>query len=137
MGGGSMSIELDEARGQAVGSRIRLAGSILGVRLSVESEVVVREPPLRKRWVTVGEPRLLVVGRYEMGFEIAPEADGSRLAVSIRYSSPTGTLGRLLAAALGQAYANWCTRLMAEDAQTHFGGDIRPGLQATPAQSAR
>ena len=33
MGGGRMSVELDEAQGQAEGSHIRLSGRVFGVRL--------------------------------------------------------------------------------------------------------
>ena len=55
-GGGRMETEIDEGRGQTVGSRIRLSGRVLGVELSVE-EIVVRArsaPPqgLGNHWRT-------------------------------------------------------------------------------------
>jgi hypothetical protein len=133
MGWGSMSIELDEARGRAVGSRITLSGTMLGIPLSVESRVVVHDSPLRKTWATVGEPRLLVVGPYEMGFAIAPEAGGCRLNVFIRYCAPAARAARLLASVFGPAYARWCTRMMANDAQRHFerpSAALDPGLMS-------
>ncbi|MDP2370566.1 hypothetical protein [Rhodoferax sp.] len=45
-----MATELDEGRGQKVGSRIRLSGRVPGVELSVEEIVTERNPPRRKVW---------------------------------------------------------------------------------------
>jgi hypothetical protein len=56
LGGGSMAIETDADGGRAVGSRIRLAGRMLGIPLDVECKVIRREPPRLKTWETVGEP---------------------------------------------------------------------------------
>src|SRR5581483_10050755 len=96
MGGGSMKIEFDEDHGQAVGSRIRLSGRVLGMNLSVEEVVVERTPPRRKSWETVGSPRLLVIGHYRMGFDIAPQGEGSLLCVFIEYALPPSGLTRWL-----------------------------------------
>jgi len=46
--GGSMSCEVDERGGREVGSVIRMAGTILGLRLAVEEIVTERIPPRRK-----------------------------------------------------------------------------------------
>lgn len=115
--GSKMTLELDEKRGRAVGSRIHLAGRIAGIRLAVDEVVTVRDPPRRKTWETEGEPRLLVIGRYRMGFEIAPESRGSRLRVFLDCARPSGAGARFLARLLGASYAKWCTdRMVAEAA---------------------
>src|SRR5262245_43684273 len=57
MAGTSMVIETDAAGGRTVGSRIRLNGRMLGIRLHVECEVVRHKPPRLKAWQTIGEPR--------------------------------------------------------------------------------
>lgn len=119
--GGSMRIEFDEDNGQAVGSTMRMTGSVLGLHLSVDEEVTLREPPTRKMWETRVEPRLLVIGAYRMGFTIMPVVGGSRLAVFIDYDLPSGGLLRLLKHELAAAYAAWCTRRMASDAASAFG----------------
>ena len=49
-----------------MGSHIRLAGRMLGIPLYVEAKIVRRERPNLKAWATVGEPHLLVIGRYHM-----------------------------------------------------------------------
>ena len=60
--GGRMETEIDEGRGQEVGSRIRLSGRVFGVALSVEEIVTERNPPHGKVWETTGAPKLLVIG---------------------------------------------------------------------------
>lgn len=120
MGGGRMSIDLDEGRGQRVGSRIHLEGRIAGLRLSVGTRVTEREVPSRKAWETDAQPRLLVIGHYLMAFETTPEAAGCRLRVLIDYQLPEAGLSRLLGCLLAGWYARWCTRQMVEDARRHF-----------------
>ncbi len=121
MGGGRMTYEFDARRGQAVGSHIKMGGSVFGLSLYVDEVVTLREPPHRKAWQTVGHPRLLVVGAYDMGFEIAPTAPGSRLRVWIAYDLAVGWFGRWLGPLLAPLYAKWCVSQMANDAVTFFG----------------
>src|SRR5512139_1979519 len=59
MGGGQMQVELDEAQGKSVGSRIRLTGRVFGIHLFVEEVVTEYSPPTRKVWETTGPPKLL------------------------------------------------------------------------------
>jgi hypothetical protein len=122
-GGGSMQVEVDAARGQKIGSWIRLSGKILGVTLAVEEIVTERTPPRRKVWETTGVPRLLVIGRYRMGFEIAPREAGSHVTVFIDYALPKGVLTRWLGSVLGGYYARWCTERMVADAVRHFASN--------------
>ena len=119
--GASMHIDIDERQGQAVGSVIRMTGSLLGLRLSVEEVVTHRQPPREKVWQTIGAPRLLVVSAYRMGFTIAPHTQGSRLVVSIDYRLPARGLERVLGWLLGRVYAAWCTQRMVDDARAAFG----------------
>ena len=121
MAGSKMQISYDEAGGKAVGSKIRMTGSMFGLRLGLEEAVTDRVPPFRKVWETVGEPSLFVIGGYRMGFEIAPEADGSRLNVFIDWREPPPRW-RWLGHLLGQTYARWCTESMANGAAAFFNG---------------
>jgi hypothetical protein len=116
MAGATMRVETDALRGQAVGSLIRVTGRVLGVNLVVEEVVTERVPPLRKTWETRGEPRLLVIGSYRMGFTISPEGNRSRLVVFIDYQLPPRGFAHWLALLFGRTYAAWCTRRMANDA---------------------
>ncbi len=116
MAGATMRVETDALKGQTVGSVMRITGRVLGVDLMVEEVVTERVPPLRKTWETRGEPRLLVIGAYRMGFTISPHGNRSRLVVFIDYGLPPRGFGHWLALLFGRAYAAWCTRRMATDA---------------------
>ena len=125
MAGSRMRLTVDEGAGRRVGSRMRLAGRVLGLALSVDEVVTERVPPYRKAWETVGGPRLLVMGPYRMGFDIAPENSGCLLRVFIDYGIPERLPRRWLARILGPAYARWCTERMLGEAVRHF--DAAPG----------
>jgi hypothetical protein len=134
MGGGRMTYDFDEGRGQAVGPHIRMGGSAFGLSLFVDEVVTERDPPRRKVWRTVGAPRLLVVGAYEMGFEISPASAGSSLRVWISYDLAPTLLGRWLGPILAPLYARWGVGRMAGDAAAHFA---HPGAPPALADAAR
>ena len=120
MGWGRLETTLDEGRGRTVGSHIRIHGRVLGILLHLDEVITKRDPPRLKEWETVGEPRLLVIGSYRMRFEVAPQHRYSELHVSIDYDLPRAGVGRFLGRLFGRAYAKWCTRRMAQDAQHMF-----------------
>jgi hypothetical protein len=125
MGGGRMGYIFDAARGQSVGSVIRMDGQAFGLSLSLEEVVVERTPPRRKVWRTIGHPRLIIIGAYEMGFEITPQDDlKAELRIWIDYELPERGLGRRTPRLAG-LYARWCVRQMVADAARHFGGEVR------------
>jgi hypothetical protein len=72
-----MAIETDAQRSRAVGSQIPLTSRMLGMHLDVECKVMRREPPRLKAWETIGEPHLLVIGRYRMTVSIDAHGDHS------------------------------------------------------------
>jgi hypothetical protein len=120
MGWGKMDTHLDEQRGRAVGSHMVLEGRVFGIRLYLDEVVIEREPPLRKSWETVGEPRLLVIGSYRMGFDLVATGADATLRVVIDYRLPAAGFSRWLGRVLGRSYAAWCVRQMAEDARRAF-----------------
>lgn len=120
MGGGRMSVDVDETKGQAVGSHIRLSGRVFGMQLFLDEIVVRRDPPSIKVWETVGTPRLFVIGAYRMGIQITPAAGGSRLRVFIEYDFPTGWAMYCLGRLFGGMYARWCVAQMLSGASSHF-----------------
>jgi len=126
MMGGRMTYLLDEAQGRVVGSVIKMGGSFLGIALEVAEIVAERDPPRRKVWQTQVRPRLLIIDRYRMGFEIAPVENQSRLRVFIDYERPSSLTGRLLGALFARLYARWCVSRMAEDAMQHFDKRVVP-----------
>ena len=90
------------------------------MELSVDEAVTERVVPLHKTWETNGSPKLLVVGRYRMGFDLEKRPDGALLRVFIDYALPDATWGRWLGKLFGRYYAQWCTRQMVHDAVKYF-----------------
>jgi hypothetical protein len=132
MGGGRMDVQLDAGRGRRLGSRIRMSGRAFGLALSLEELVSEYDSPHHKAWETVGEPRLLLIGKYRMGFDISPQNGGSRLRVFIDYDLPQAGRSRWLIAKLASWYAAWCTQRMVKDAVTHFS--VSPASSASLAR---
>jgi hypothetical protein len=124
--GGFMRYILDDTGGREVGSVIRAEGSVLGFGLSIVEKVIERDPPRRKVWETIEEPRLLVFGSYRLGFEIEPEGAGSHVRIFIDYDLPQTALGRALGPFGAHAYARWCVNQMLAEA----GDAVSPGSTA-------
>jgi hypothetical protein len=122
MGGGRMTYAFDAQAGRAVGSHIRMGGRAFGLELDLDEVVTEREPPRRKVWRTVGTPRLVIIGRYQMGFEIDPVEAAARLRVWIDYDLPHSGFGRFTPA-LADLYARWCVQQMVRDAAGQFAPD--------------
>ncbi|WP_341922243.1 SRPBCC family protein [Polaromonas sp. YR568] len=118
--GSKFNFELDQFQGHRVGSVIRMNGRVAGIELGLDEIVNEYEPPLRKAWATLGEPRLLVIGAYRMGFILVPAGTDTRLQVWIDYELPGPLALRWLGWLLGPAYARWCVRRMVEDARRGF-----------------
>jgi hypothetical protein len=120
MMGGRMQISFDDGRGQTVGSHVRMTGRMMGFDLFLEEVVTERVPPLHKAWETVGNPRLLVIGNYRLGFDITPKGTSSNLRIFIDYDLPSSPTLRWLGILLGPIYAKWCVRQMARSAGLRF-----------------
>ncbi len=110
LGKGKMEVVFDDSHGRAVGSHIRLTGNAFGIKIYLDEMITRYEPPLVKIWETVGDLQLLVIGRYEMGFEIKPMENGSHLRVFIDYDPPKNFV--ILEKLFGKIYAKWCVRQM-------------------------
>jgi hypothetical protein len=117
--GSKMTIETDGGQGRAVGSRVRMHGAMMGMKLALEEVVTERKPPIRKAWETL-DSRLLVIGNYRLGFELDPKGASSSVCVFIDYDLPASRPARWLGALFGRLYARWCTGRMASDAVRHF-----------------
>ena len=115
MAGATMHTETDAQGGQAIGSVIRMHGRFWGLTLSLEESVVERLPLQRKVWETMGEPHLLVIGRYRMGFALAAVANGTQVRLWIDYDLPLKRWPHALGRLLGSTYADWCLQQMARE----------------------
>lgn len=126
-GGGHTDVEMDAGAGRTVGSRIRLRGSAFGLPVFLDEVITQREPPVAKRWQTLGKPQLWVIGSYTMGFRLKPAPAGVKLWIYLDYTLPRAH--RWLGTLLARPYAAWCVRMMLADARGAF-------VSALPAQRA-
>ena len=118
--GSRMSIDVDADGGRVIASKVRMQGRMLGIRLSLEEVITKRQVPAVKVWETIGTPKLLVISRYRMGFELTRNGASSLLRVFIDYSLPIKPPGSWFGYWLGAVYARWCTRQMVMGAARHF-----------------
>jgi hypothetical protein len=130
MGGGGITATLDEGRGQRVGSHIKLNGRAFGLGVYLDEVIVQRDPPYFKRWQTVGDHRLLVIGDYVLGFELSSQGNGTRANIYIDYDYPkrNAWLGYLL----GAFYARLCVDKMLNDTRQAFASPQKV-LRSAPA----
>ena len=118
--GSRMSIDVDADGGRVIGSKIRMHGHMMGIRLSLEEVITKRHVPAVKAWETIGTPKLLVISHYRMGFEVTRNGASSLVRVFIDYSLPIKPPGSWFGHLLGAVYARWCTRQMVMGAARHF-----------------
>ena len=119
--GSRMSIDVDAGGGRVIGSKVRMQGRMMGLRLALDEVITKRQVPAMKVWETIGTPKLLVIAHYRMGFELTRDGASSLVRVFIDYSLPSNAPGSWLGRLLGGVYARWCTKQMAADAARHFG----------------
>lgn len=118
MGGGHIDTSVDAGHGQEIGSHIRMSGKAFGITVFLDEVITRREPPRLKIWETVGTPKLLVVGDYQIKVEIEPRNDGSLLRVSIDYNLPAAHIW--LGKFFGGYYAKWCVQQVIKDTYKNF-----------------
>lgn len=116
--GGNMNLEMDEQRGQAVGSRIRLAGKVFGKSLELEEVITKRQPPNTKVWETIGTPQFLIVGQYMYSVQIEPHNEGSTLTITFDSNPPLGS--SLIRRLFSDFYSKQCAREMVKFVRTQF-----------------
>ena len=120
MMGSKMSTEVDAGGGRVTHSKIHMRGSVMGIPVSLDEVITERQAPYKKLWETIGNPQLLDMAHYRMGFELTPQGDSTLVRVFIDYGLPTTAPASWLGRLLGGVYARWCTKQMADGAARHF-----------------
>jgi hypothetical protein len=123
--GGALRVERLSTTDTGVGATYRSWGRVLGLRIDFTTTVVRWVADQEKVWRTIGDPRLIVLGHFEMRFGVEPVNEGTRLTMALEYELPPKSVGRLLGWALAAPYAKWCLRRMCRDAKVAFGTDRR------------
>jgi hypothetical protein len=116
--GGALRLERVSAQTRGVGATYRSWGRVLGLPIDFTTAVTQWVPGREKTWRTVGKPRLIVLGDFQMRFSLASRDGGTNVMMAIDYSLPTRGIGRLVGAVLAAPYARWCLRRMVRDARS-------------------
>jgi hypothetical protein len=119
--GGALRVERLSAMATGEGATYRSWGRVLGLRIDFTTTVVRWVADREKIWRTIGDPRLIVIGHFEMRFGIGPVDGGARLTMGLGYGLPSRGCGWLLGLALATPYAKWCLRRMCRDARAALG----------------
>jgi Polyketide cyclase / dehydrase and lipid transport len=119
--GGALQVERLSAMATGEGATYRSWARVLGLRIDFTTIVVRWVADREKVWRTIGDPRLIVIGHFEMRFGVDPIDGGARLTMALDYELPSRGFGRLLGRALAAPYAKWCLRRMCRDARTVLG----------------
>lgn len=95
-----------------IGATYRYYGKIMGLTLDITE--VVRRYKLNeeKFWETIGEPKIIIMSHYVLGFQLKPTTGGTQATFSIDYEIPQRGLGKVLGILLSNWYAHWCLRMM-------------------------
>jgi hypothetical protein len=120
MGGGKMVTEVDDGKGQVVGSHIKMSGIVFGIKIFLDEVIIKHDSPNFKEWETVGDLKLLVIGHYRLGFEITPEDQNSKFRVFIDYDQPKSLGSKILGFLFGRIYAKWCVQNMISGVKKRF-----------------
>src|SRR5262245_41809607 len=114
MFGSKLELVVDESR-VGVGARYGWRGHVLGLPLVADEEVTLYHPPFAKRWCTVGTPKLIVLSRYCMSFDLRERPDGTDVTLRLDYDLPQSGWPALAGRLLGHKYARWCVDRMVGD----------------------
>lgn len=110
--GSKLKFEILSPNVTDVGATYRYYGKIMGLTLDITE--VVRRYILNeeKFWETIGEPKIIIMSHYVLGFLLKPVNGGTQATFSIDYEIPAHGLGRVLGMFLSNWYAHWCLRMM-------------------------
>jgi len=114
MFGSKLELIVDESRSK-LGARYGWRGHVLGLPISVDEEVTLYNPPLEKRWCTIGTPQMIVLSRYCMSFDLRERQGGTEVTLRLDYDLPRQGWPALAGRLLGHSYARWCVDRMVRD----------------------
>lgn len=126
--GGKMSVEILSKQRSGLGSTFRWTGRVLGLTIDF-TETVVRWVANEERvWRTVGDPRILIIGNYEMRFFTKQVLQGTQLTVEIDYELPKPLFWNFMGRLLASSYSRWCLTNMCNDARAALEHDASPTI---------
>ena len=128
--GGALRLERLSAQTTGVGATYRSWGRVLGLPIDFTTAVTEWAPGREKTWRTIGKPRLIVLGDFQMRFSLTSHDGGTNVVMAIDYNLPTRGIGRLLGTVLAAPYVRWCLRRMVRDLRSAVDSSRTPEHRA-------
>lgn len=117
MMGSRMEVEVLSKNSNGLGATYRWTGRVLGLPLDFSETVVTWLKGKERVWRTIGEPKIIIMGHYEMSFKLRPVLEGTNLTVSIDYELPKAPFWKFVGWLLAGWYSKWCLNNMCKDAK--------------------
>ncbi len=115
--GGKLKLERLSSNPTGVSATYRYRGRVLFLPIDFSETVIEWVETKRKIWKTIGTPKLIILGNYEMGFELEQTQEGTKAHLWIDYEIPRPWFGRILGMLLADWYSRWCLRMMGSGAK--------------------
>jgi len=103
-----------------LGSKYRLTGKIMGLKMDFTVEVTKWIKDKEKVWETVGDTQLIIYSWYQMVLKISAVDSQTKTELSISYKKPTGIINQILSFLFADWYCRWCLKKMLDDARANI-----------------
>lgn len=110
--GSKLKFEILSPNVTDIGATYRYYGKIMGLPLDITEVVRSYKMNEEKYWETIGEPKIIIMSHYVLGFQLQPTAGGTQATFVIDYEIPQHGLSKILGLLLSNWYAHWCLRMM-------------------------
>jgi hypothetical protein len=115
--GSKLNVQIVSKNPTGLGASYRWYGKVMGLTIDFTETVTKWVRNKERVWSTIGEPQIIIIGNYEMWFNLEPAGAKTRLTFGIRYDLPRPLFWRLVGFLLGGPYSRWCLKNMCGDAK--------------------
>ena len=117
-------LELKQLSENATGlnSKFRWFGKMMGFTMDFTVVVTKWIKDKEKVWETIGKPKMIILGWYQMRLLVSAEAQNIKAVLSITYTKPKNIFFKFIAFFLAPLYSNWCLNNILQDSKKTLDG---------------
>ncbi len=120
MMGSKLKLEQVSTKSTGVDAKYRWSGNMMGMTIDFTETVTKWQPPVLKKWKTVGDAKIIIMSWYQMWFEISATEGGTMAKLSISYLPPKKWYYKILSFLFAPWYCNWCLNNMLNDTKDNL-----------------
>src|SRR5689334_281254 len=110
MMGSKLQLEQLSKNRTGLDSKFRWYGKMMGLKMDFTVVVTKWIKSREKVWETVGKPKMIILGWYQMHLLLSSLGGGTLAELSISYTYPQHVFGKILAFFFSRWYGNWCLK---------------------------